>query len=876
MGAYRDVPGGAAMSDLVPRAGQRFLVPVMSVRQRVVFAALLGGWFAALTYFWRWWLQSGHVVTPLGMVVNSAMFVWTLFLPGVFFLHLGRMARPNPALGIPDLRVAIIVTKAPSEPWEVVGRTLRAMLRQDLPYAYDVWLADEAPSAETLRWCEANGVRVSTRQGRADYHRTAWPRRTKSKEGNLAFFYDHGGYRDYDVVAQLDADHRPTAGYLREMVRPFADPRVGYVAAPSICDANARTCWAARGRLFKEAVFHGPQQAGGHHAIPPVCIGSHYAVRTQALQEIGGVGPELAEDFSTSLMMNAFGWRGVFALDAEAHGDGPESFADFVTQEFQWARSLSDVTLHHNRRYWRGLGIGAKIKLGFGEAWYPLYALHMLAAALFPVLALVTGTPWADVELLDFFAHGLVVSAVLLVFLAWVRAQGWFRPADAPLLSWETALFLFTRWPWVLWGVLQSWAGWALRRRFDFKVTPKGIDDATPIGILAVAPYLLIAAVCAGTAVLCGDPGAARGYYYFCLLNALVYLVVAGVVIALHLRESGTLSWLDAQRLAAGPVLATGAVGALVAAAFALRGKDALQALFPGEVIEALGAPGNDAVAWLTASQARGAPAWLVLSGAAALVAGAFLYALRAADRIADVGRSAVLRRVDISLFALAGLSGVVFVVLAELWSRGDAIPWTGFVAVVAAAMILSLAHGARRRHALPVELRQVTATTAPGRRLSRPQGEAAAARSAARSARAADVLVGPAPVPLPRRPRAARGTRFARSVAAPAPPTPMTSGEPVVAEIVWWTEGDRSVFTLRDVDARRDMPLDERSPEIVGGGATPGRTDEASRAHAILYDRLVLSGWEPCGRGASWYGHRFRRTLAPAAAVGALARREI
>jgi hypothetical protein len=332
------------------------------------------------------------------------------------------------------------------------------------------------------------------------------------------------------------------------------------------------------------------------------------------------------------------------------------------------------------------------------------------------------------------------------------------------------------------------------------------------------------------------------------------------------------LSWLDAQRLAAGPVLATGAVGALVAAAFALRGKDALQALFPGDVIEALGAPGNDAVAWLTASEAGGAPAWLVLSGAAALVAGTFLYALRAADRVADVGRSAVLRRVDISLFALAGLSGVAFVVLAERWSRGDAIPWTGFVAVVAAAMILSLAHGARRRRALPVELRQVTATTAPGRRLSRPQGEAAAARSAASSARAADVLVGPAPVPLPRHARSARGTRFARSAAAPSPPTPVTSGEPVVAEIAWWTAGDRSMFTLRDVDARRDMPLDERSPEIVGGGATPGRTDEASRAHAILYDRLVLSGWEPVGRGTSWYAHRFRRALAPAAAVGALA----
>ena len=41
-------------------------------------------------------------------------------------------------------------------------------------------------------------------------------------------------------------------------------------------------------------------------------------------------------------MMNAHGWRGVHALDAIAHGDGPRTFADLVTQEFQWSRSSGD------------------------------------------------------------------------------------------------------------------------------------------------------------------------------------------------------------------------------------------------------------------------------------------------------------------------------------------------------------------------------------------------------------------------------------------------------------------------------------------------------------------------------------------------------
>jgi cellulose synthase/poly-beta-1,6-N-acetylglucosamine synthase-like glycosyltransferase len=600
-----------ARSDAKP-----FLVAVMSASQRRTFAALVVLWLGALAFFWSWWLRSGHVVTPLGMVVNTLMLVWGLMLPGLFFLHVARMRRPNPALELPRLRVAMIVTKAPSEPWDVVRGTLRGMLRQRMPYAYDVWLADERPGAETLAWCEANGVRVSTREGVAEYHRSEWPRRTRSKEGNLAYFYDRWGYRDYDVVAQLDADHRPAPTYLREIVRAFADPSVGYVAAPSVCDANAGESWAARGRLYKEATFHGPQQAGGHHAIPPTCIGSHYAVRTRALREIGGVGPELAEDFSTSLMMNAFGWRGVFALDAEAHGDGPDTFADFITQEFQWARSLSNVMLEHTSRYWRGLARGPKLKLGFCEVWYPLYALHMLVASIFPVWALALRSPWASVRLVDFFAHVLVVSAVLLVALAWVRRQGWLRPVDAPLLSWETTLFLFTRWPWVLWGVAHSWAAWLLGRRFGFKVTPKGVAEAQPLVLKAVVPYLLIAAVCAITAIVQDRPGAAVGYFYFCLLNALIYLTVTVAVIALHLHASHQLHPRGIARLALAPAIATAAVGALVAAAVALRGATAAQALLSERMWSAIA----DTFAAVPGRLADGATPWLVPVAAAVVL----------------------------------------------------------------------------------------------------------------------------------------------------------------------------------------------------------------------------------------------------------------
>ncbi len=184
------------------------------------------------------------------------------------------------------------------------------------------------------------GVHECPRSARRTIDRASWPRRSKSKEGNLAYFYDTVGYRDYDVVVQLDCDHVPNSSYLAAMVRPFAAAKVGYTCAPSICDSNAEMGWTVRGRLYREATLHGPMQAGANDGYAPVCIGSHYAVRTTALQGVGGLGPELAEDYSTTLWLQSGGWAGVSVLDAEAHGAGPVSVDELLTQESQWARSL--------------------------------------------------------------------------------------------------------------------------------------------------------------------------------------------------------------------------------------------------------------------------------------------------------------------------------------------------------------------------------------------------------------------------------------------------------------------------------------------------------------------------------------------------------
>src|ERR1700687_4305813 len=331
---YNQLPVlGRAATARVRQLGDSYLSPLMSRAQEIQHWGWLAILLAALAYFWTWWLRPEHNIGSFSYAIILIVIAWPTLLPLYFILILSRARVPSPEFSVPPgYRVAMVVTKVPSEPFPLVRETLEAMLHQNYPH--DTWLADEDPSPETIRWCREHGVMISTRKGRMDYHRSSWPRRTRCKEGNLAFFYDHYGYANYDFVVQLDADHVPTDGYLEEMLRGFADPKVGYVSAPSICDKNAEESWSARGRLYVEGLLHGPLQAGYTGGLAPLCIGSHYAVRTMALKEIGGLGPELAEDHSTSLIMNAHGWRGVHALNAIAHGAGPQTFADLATQEF--------------------------------------------------------------------------------------------------------------------------------------------------------------------------------------------------------------------------------------------------------------------------------------------------------------------------------------------------------------------------------------------------------------------------------------------------------------------------------------------------------------------------------------------------------------
>jgi cellulose synthase/poly-beta-1,6-N-acetylglucosamine synthase-like glycosyltransferase len=391
------------------------------------------------------------------------------------------------------------------------------------------------------------------------YQRQSWPRRRGCKEGNLAYFYDHYGYERYDVVVQLDADHVPAPGYLAEMLRPFADPVIGYVAAPSICNSNAASSWAARGRLYAESVLHGPLQMGLNGGWAPLCIGSHYAVRTSALEEIGGLGPELAEDHSTTLLLNAKGWSGAFAHRALASGLGPASFEDAMVQEYQWSKSLTIILCRLTPRCLLTLPWHLSAQFLYSQIFYLLLGVTSFLLIAWPLAALFFNRAWMNVHYPLFLLLSCLQVFLTILPVLFLRRLCLLRPMDSQVISWELMLFQLSRGPWVLAGVVSGLRACLGQSTKPFRVTRK-LGGAGVMPRSYLVPYLLFSLLGVIGVVLFGNQAwHARGYVLLSLISTLMISVTALTIVFLNHRAShlSLRVYLPHYALTGGAVIAT-------------------------------------------------------------------------------------------------------------------------------------------------------------------------------------------------------------------------------------------------------------------------------------------------------------------------------
>ncbi|HUY75168.1 MAG TPA: glycosyltransferase family 2 protein [Ktedonobacterales bacterium] len=546
---------------LFPR-GIPSVVAVMSARQRYTYLVFLTLWLVALADFWWWWFQPSHVVGIGTFVVTTILIAYLLVPPGYMFFLLGRLHRPNEQIPMPKgLRVALATSFVPgSESNDVLMRTLRAMNNQQGvgENTVDVWVLDEGASAEARELVEHMGGFYFTRKGVAWYQQPKWPFKAKYKAGNYNAWLDLIGYEQYDILIQMDTDHAPTPTYLQEVLRPFANPDVAYVAAPSDVSGNINQSWLVKARVSLDSILHGPMQMGFNHRLCPIVIGSHWAVRIPALKAIGGFQQTRAEDHHNTLRLASQGYRGVFAPDAWAIGDGALTLGEALSQEYQWARSICNIFFQFFWRDSRELRFWQWFEFFFCETWYIAYAFTMALGFLIPILALLTNIPWARINYFAFVFHFELVDAALIVMMMWVRRQGWLRPSNSHVISWESALFTLARWPTILLAVadslLDSTLGHLLKRDLQFGVTKKGSGPVRPLAWSTLLVFFLMICGTFGVAIWyllthadADSNQSAMGYTFLAILNGVFYTIMLLSVIILHAR--------DARRAKARPAL---------------------------------------------------------------------------------------------------------------------------------------------------------------------------------------------------------------------------------------------------------------------------------------------------------------------------------
>ncbi|MFK3985209.1 glycosyltransferase [Micromonospora sp. NPDC050397] len=187
-----------------------------------------------------------------------------------------------------------------------------------------------------------------------------------------------------EVVVVFDADHQPAPDCLRELLRPFADPRVAAVQGRCVV-RNARDSLVARLVAIDYLCGYLVNMAGRDRVFGlPAYGGANCAVRADVLRELGGWNVDsVTEDTDLSLRIWLRGHRIGYAEHAVDHELAVTSLGAYYRQRYRWARGHQQVCRDYRRPLLRSSRLRVVEKI---EATLFLYVFHVPVLCVLAVL----------------------------------------------------------------------------------------------------------------------------------------------------------------------------------------------------------------------------------------------------------------------------------------------------------------------------------------------------------------------------------------------------------------------------------------------------------------------------------------------------------
>ncbi|MGW3500635.1 glycosyltransferase [Streptomyces globisporus] len=302
------------------------------------------------------------------------------------FLHARKVRRADFSWGEPLSRPVSVLVPAYNER-ECIEATVRSLAASEHPI--EIIVIDDGSTDGTADLVEAMRlprVRVVRQQN----------------AGKPAALNNGIRHARYDIVVMMDGDTVFEPATVRELVQPFADPRVGAVAGNAKV-GNRDSLIGAWQHIEYVMGFNLDRRMYDVLGCMPTIPGAVGAFRREALERVGGMSEDtLAEDTDITMALHRDGWRVVYAENARAWTEAPESVQQLWSQRYRWSYGTMQAIWKHRR---------AVIERGpsgrFGRVGLPFVSLFMVVA---PLLA-----PLIDVFLL----YGLVFGPTGKTVAAW-------------------------------------------------------------------------------------------------------------------------------------------------------------------------------------------------------------------------------------------------------------------------------------------------------------------------------------------------------------------------------------------------------------------------------------------------------------------------
>lgn len=303
--------------------------------------------------------------------------LWIL-VSGLIQLHLFWHARKSfkKPINKEKLQLPFISIQVPvyNEKFVIQG-LLNSLARLDYPkQQFEIQVLDDSTDETSLiiddqiTWLRTAGFNVSVI-------------RRINRRGYKAGALQHGlplCKGEYIVI--FDADFRPPAGFLKDMIPYFNDSNVGLVQA-RWSHLNKEQNFLTRIQTFLLDMHFTVEQAGRQNAgyFINFC-GTAGIWRKQCILDAGGWdGNVLSEDLDLSYRAQLIGWKVIYDHDIEVPAELPSVIEAFKVQQFRWTKGIAQVARKTLAHVWKlSLPIDKKLHSTF----------HLLSSYLFPCLLL--------------------------------------------------------------------------------------------------------------------------------------------------------------------------------------------------------------------------------------------------------------------------------------------------------------------------------------------------------------------------------------------------------------------------------------------------------------------------------------------------------